>query len=316
MARPTDSAQGDRTVVMLSRRTLHAGNCLILNVFALFGLLALATLGAGCGVGESGLVLGRRAPPLSGGSGGVSSGGSSGDDSPGSSGGARPGGAGATSGEAGAPFSDMPWVSQRCTPSVEFENVDTSSQGELFNETVPEPAELVLAAAHDACRVLYRSGSEVKVVSNVTLIVEDYPGIASTSGTTVRLSTSYLQGQYDSGVDLAREIAGIMRFTISLMYQHDASGTAPGWLMTGVADFVRLESGLIERSERAQGGNYDSSSQGTAFFLDYLTTLDADFVYRLNLRFAPGEAPYEDSVFVSLAGSDLNTLWAQYQATL
>lgn len=305
MARPTDSAQGDRTVVMLSRRALHAGKCLILNAFALFGVLAIATLGAGCGAGESGLVLGRRAPPLSGGSGGVSSGGSSGDDSP-----------GAASGGAGAPINDMPWVAQRCAPTIEFENRDTSSQGELFNESVPEPAELVRAAAHDACRVLYRSGSEVKVVSDITLIVEDYAGIASTSGTTVRLSTRYLQGQYDSGVDLAREIAGIMRFTISLMYQHDASGTAPGWLMTGMADFVRLESGLIERSERAQGGNYDSSSQGTAFFLDYLTTLDVDVVYRLNQHFAPGEGPYDDSVFVSLAGGDLNTLWAQYQATL
>jgi hypothetical protein len=153
-------------------------------------------------------------------------------------------------------------------------------------------------------------------VSELTLIVEDYPGIASASGTTLRLSTSYLQSQYDSGVDLAREIAGIVHFTTSIVYQHSASNTAPGWLMTGIADFVRLESGLIDRAERAKGGSYDSSSQTTAFFLDYLATRNPDVVYQLNLRFAPGEPAYSDDVFVSLMGSDLGTLWAQYQATL
>lgn len=303
---------------MFSRTALSHGNCLIFKAFALIFALVAATLGAGCSDGESGLVLGRRAPPLEGGAPGASStGGAAGDDSQGPGGGTGqlpPGGA--SSADAGAPGTTEPWVAEKCTPTLSFENRDTSSQGQLFNDAVPDPSELVWAAAHDACRLLYRSGSEVKDVSEITLIVEDYPGVASTSGTTARLSTSYLQSQYDSGVDVAREIAGIMRFTTSLMYQHDASDTVPGWLMTGIADFVRLESGLIERDQRAQGGSYDSSSQSTAFFLDYLATRNADIVHQLNLRFAPGEPPYDDALFVSLMGSDLETLWAQYQATL
>jgi hypothetical protein len=303
---------------MLSRTALHPGNCPIFKAFALIAALAAATLGAGCSDGESGLVLGRRPPPPEGGGPVASSaGGAAGDDSqvPGGGTGQLPPG-GASSADAGAPGTMEPWVAERCTPTLTFENRDTSSQGQLFNDAVPDPSELVWAAAHDACRLLYRSGSEVKDVSDITLIVEDYPGIAGTSGTTLRLSTSYLQSQYDSGIDLQREIAGILHFTTSLIYQHDGGDTTPGWLMTGIADFVRLESGLIERSERAPGGNYDSSSQSTAFFLDYLTMLNSDLVYQLNLRFAPGEAPYDDSVFVSLMGSDLDTLWAQYQATL
>jgi hypothetical protein len=186
----------------------------------------------------------------------------------------------------------------------------------LFTNAVPDPSVLLWEAAHDACRLLYRSGSEVKSVSDITLIVEDYAGIASSSGTTLRLSSNYLQTQYERGVDLPREVAGILHFTTSLIYQYNGSDTAPGWLMTGIADFVRLESGLIDRAERAKGGSYSGSSQTTAFFLDYLTTRNANVVYQLNLRLAPGEPAYDDDIFVQLLDGDLDTLWAQYQATL
>lgn len=296
-----------------------SGIRLIFKAFALLSGSLLAAFGGGCSDGESGLVLGRTAPQALGGSQNPDEG-SAGHATvgPGGSGlgGEGTGVASVGGGGSGGADDVPPWVGEKCTPTLTFENRDTSSKGMLFTSAVPDPSRLVWEAAHDACRLLYRSGSEVKSVSDITLIVEDYGGIASSSGTTLRLSSSYLQAQYDSGADLPREVAGILHFTTSLIYQYNGGDTAPGWLMTGIADFVRLESGLIDRAERAKGGSYSGSSQTTAFFLDYLTTRSPSAVYQLNLRLAPGEAAYSDDIFVQLLGSDLDTLWAQYQATL
>jgi hypothetical protein len=178
----------------------------------------------------------------------------------------------------------------------------------------------VWAAAHAACRTLFRSAGEVKPVAKLSLIVEDYDGVASTAGTTLRISTRHLKGVADAGGDLRLEVTGILHFATSLVYQNDGSdadAAPPRWLIVGIADYVRLESGYIDRDSRAPGGSYDASgSQVTAFFLDYLATRNANVVYQLNQRLAPAAPAWTNDVFTALMGSDLDALWTDYQATL
>ena len=90
----------------------------------------------------------------------------------------------------------------------------------------------------------------------------------------------------------------------------------PGWLIVGIEDFVRTESGYIDRATRGAGGSYDASSQTTAFFLDYLATKDADVAYKLNRELSATSPVWTNDVFVELFGSDVDTLWADYQSTL
>jgi hypothetical protein len=284
-----------------------------------------ASLGAACSAGESGLVLGSPLPQSQGGTataGGDGSGDAGGDR--GLSAGGEAGG-GATASETGSggatPETDDPqWVTDACTPVVAFENRDATAQGRLFTDAIPDPRVPVWAAAHAACRLLYRNAGEVKPVSNVSLVVEDYDGVASTTGTSLRLSTRYLKTQADRGVDLSAEITGILHFGTSLIYQNsgsDADPAPPTWLVVGVADYVRLESGYIDRQERAKGGSFDGSgSRTTAFFLDYLVTKNPTVVMQLNQRLAPASPAWTNDVFESLLGSDVDTLWASYQATL
>jgi hypothetical protein len=299
---------------MFARSAFRSGIYLISIVFV--------ASAAGCSEGERGLVLARIGAPSQGGGppdppGTAGSSASSGSGGTGNAAGTGsiPGAAG-DDGAGGQPGDSPPWVAETCTPTLTFENRDSTSQGQLFADAVPDPSALVWGATHDVCRLLFRRASEVKVIPELTLIVEDYSGIAGVSGTTLHLSTSYLQKQSDAGVDLQQEIEGILRFTTSLVYQHDGSETAPGWLMRGIADFVRLESGFLDRDGASKGGNYDDGSQTTAYFLDYLATRRTDIVYQINLRLAPGEPAYSDDIFVALMGSDLATLWAEYQATL
>lgn len=293
--------------------------------FSLLGACALSLL-ASCSGGESGLVLGRPLPtaPVGG-----SSSGATGGAPPAVAG--EPGqpdaGAGTGSvipeggtGAGGAPdVADPPWIGERCTPTVEFSNHDTTSQGQLFKDAIPEPGYTLWQATHAACRQLFRDGAEVKDVKTITLIVENAAGIASTSGTTIKLSTPYLKQKADAGADLTQEITGILHFATSLIYQNGGSSldsAPPRWLIVGIADFVRLESGYIDRATRGAGGSYDASSQTTAFFLDYLATKDADVAYKLNRELSATSPVWTNDVFVELFGSDVDTLWADYQSTL
>ena len=297
--------------------------CPILRAFFVTaGPLAL-TFAGGCSAGESGLVLGKPQPQLQGGNGGTAAiSGDAGSGQPLEVGG-EPGAAGAgTEGGAGSGsvLPDPTWIQEACTPTLAFENRDTTAQGQLFTDAVPDPSQPVWAAAHAACRLLYRNAGEVKPISKITLIVEDSDGIASTAGTTLRLSTRYLKSLADRGVDLRLEVTGVLHFATSLVYQNSGSSAdpaPPGWLAVGIADYVRLESGYIDRQERAKGGSYDgASSQTTAFFLDYLTAQNPTVVMQLNQGLAPTSPVWTNDVFQTLLGSDVDTLWASYQATL
>jgi hypothetical protein len=302
--------------------------------FAL-GFVVLIVLPA-CSNGTRGLVLGRPTEVRSGdagaqgtlGGGGGSDNGSSGDrGGSGSGGSALPSVAGGISGSgpdmgmAGAPPSenDPPWVAEKCKPIINFVDDDPTNQDQVFKDAVPDPPVPIWAATRAACRMLFRDGSEVKSVPEVTLILEDSPDAAGATGTELHLSTRYLKMQADSGVDMRFEITGVLHFLIALVYENDgadADGAPPRWLLVGIADYVRLESGYIDRSARAKGGAYDDDSKTTAFFIEYLARSNPDIVYRLNQRLSPGSAPWTDDVFIELMGSDLGTLWADYQGTL
>jgi hypothetical protein len=320
MAQPGRSAQAKQRTSM---RTAHQQRATIYSTLLVY-LSAGPLLSAACSAGESGLVLGAPLPAVEGGNGGT--GGSSGTAGAGGSEPLGPAGAAGltgndTAGAAGAGDSGDPtWIQDACTPALTFENRDTTAQGQLFNDAVPDPSRPVWEAAHAACRLLYRNAGEVKPIAQLSLIVEDYDGIAGTSGTTLRLSTRYLKDAADRGLDLRQEITGILHFATSLVYQNTGSESdpaPPNWLVVGIADYVRLESGYIARNERAKGGSYDSSgSQTTAFFLDYLAAQEPTLVMQLNQQLAPAAPAWSNDVFQTLLGSDIDTLWASYQATL
>jgi hypothetical protein len=324
MAQPERTAQGNRSGPMPHLRPSTGLNRSILRAILLTAGALAAGLGGGCSAGESGLVLGRPLAEVQGGTspGGSGSGETGGDQAlivagePGIASEAGSGGAGGGATET----NDPQWIIDACTPPISFENRDTTAQGQLFTDAIPDPSVPIWAASHAACRLLYRNAAEVKPVSMVSLLVEDRDGIASSAGTLIRLSTRYLKTESDRGVDLRAEITGIFHFATSLIFQNsgsDADPAPPSWLVVGIADYVRLESGYIDRAERSKGGSFDGSgSQTTAFFLDYLATKNPTVVMQLNQRLAPTAPVWSNDVFMTLLGSDVDTLWASYQATL
>jgi len=152
----------------------------------------------------------------------------------------------------------------RCRPSIRFQNRTADGNGRVFDEQVPNPTTFARAAAQRVCKVLYRTASEVPRVPFIKLVIEDFDGVAwaDPSAHEVHVSSLYLAGvaQRSTEEELRYEITGVIDHELTHVYQHL---DGPGWLIEGMADFVRLHTGFIPESNRGRGGHYDDAYQTT-----------------------------------------------------
>lgn len=100
-------------------------------------------------------------------------------------------------------------------------------------------------------------------------------------------------------------------------WQHDARGTAPGGLIEGIADWVRLKAGLgPPHWKRTAEGNWDSGYERTGYFLEWLEgRCGGDVVRRINRVL--GEGRYEEGAFwKECCGAGIGELWEGYKESL
>lgn len=97
------------------------------------------------------------------------------------------------------------------------------------------------------------------------------------------------------------------------IWQWNGNPRAPGGLIEGIADYVRLKSGYIPSHWVAPGGGnrWDQGYDVTARFLDYLEGRRNGFVPELNRRLRNG---YTADYFVQLLRKTVDQLWADYKA--
>ncbi|KAI6678051.1 hypothetical protein NL676_038847 [Syzygium grande] len=97
------------------------------------------------------------------------------------------------------------------------------------------------------------------------------------------------------------------------VWQWNWDGEAPGGLIEGIADFVRLRSGYVPGHwvGPGQGDRWDQGYDITARFLDYCNGLRNGFVAKLNKKMRTG---YSDSYFVDLLERSVDQLWKDYKA--
>ncbi|EFJ24815.1 hypothetical protein SELMODRAFT_232195 [Selaginella moellendorffii] len=148
-----------------------------------------------------------------------------------------------------------------------------------------------------------------KSVARITFTVDDIGGVAYTSNDQIHLSASYV-GDYSG--DVAREIRGVMFHEMTHVWQWNGRGGAPGGLIEGIADFVRLKANLAPSHwvKPGAGNRWDEGYDVTARFLDYVNSLSAGFVAKLNAKLATG---WSESYFQDLTGKSVGTLWSDYK---
>ncbi|XP_030446559.2 uncharacterized protein LOC115669499 [Syzygium oleosum] len=149
-----------------------------------------------------------------------------------------------------------------------------------------------------------------KDVAKVSLFIDNMDGVAYTSNNEIHVSATYLGGF--SG-DVKGEFAGVLYHEMTHVWQWNGAGQAPGGLIEGIADFVRLRSGYVPGHwvQPGQGDKWDQGYDVTARFLDYCNGLKNGFVAELNKKMRTG---YSDNYFVDLLGKTVDQLWSEYKA--
>ncbi|XVF45049.1 hypothetical protein PTKIN_Ptkin02bG0174300 [Pterospermum kingtungense] len=149
-----------------------------------------------------------------------------------------------------------------------------------------------------------------KNVQKVTLFIENRDGVAFTVNNEIHVNANYL-GNYTG--DVKREFTGVLYHEMTHVWQWNGNGQAPGGLIEGIADFVRLKANYIPSHwvQPGQGNRWDQGYDVTARFLDYCNSLRNGFVAELNKKMRTG---YSANYFVDLLGKTVDQLWSDYKA--
>jgi hypothetical protein len=209
-----------------------------------------------------------------------------------------------------------------CSPEIVIDNRDLAGSGALFAQAIPDTATTLPCIMRDVCATLYRKTSEIRNITQLSVIIENYDGISETWSTgtvaTIHMSSSHMQQVVDANQSLSDELRGIFYYHGANMYQFDGGdGVTNAWIVEGVADFVRHSGGYLPDSQRMAGGAYTDGFATTAFFLVWLDAHYPDFVYELNASLNPASgATWTPQAFADIAGQSVDDLWATYQSSL
>ncbi|KNA12593.1 hypothetical protein SOVF_124460 isoform A [Spinacia oleracea] len=199
------------------------------------------------------------------------------------------------------------------TYSVTNTATNTAGGTRFNNEVGSDYARQTLSSATDFIWNTFQQTNPAdrkSTIQQVSLTVETMDGVAYTSNDQIHLSANYVQG-YSGNVKT--EVTGVLYHEMTHVWQWTGNGQAPGGLIEGIADYVRLKAGYAPSHwvRAGQGNRWDQGYDVTARFLDYCNSLRNGFVAELNKKMRGG---YSDAFFNDLLGKSVNQLWTDYKA--
>jgi len=148
------------------------------------------------------------------------------------------------------------------------------------------------------------------------------PGVAYTTGIDldddhkeIHFSTDYIARVSKERKE--NEILGVLRHEMVHCFQYNGFGTAPAGLIEGIADWVRLQSGLVPPHWSQSGeGNWDAGYEHTGYFLEYLEKeYGQGTVRKLNARLRD-QIYDEDKFWLEQFRKPVDILWKEYGESL
>jgi len=92
-------------------------------------------------------------------------------------------------------------------------------------------------------------------------------------------------------------------------------GTAPGGLIEGIADFVRLQAGFAPPHWKSgRGTRWDEGYEVTGYFLDWVEKNYHGFVRGVNAILR--DAKWDVGIFKLITCKDVDELWKEYRKEL
>lgn len=144
------------------------------------------------------------------------------------------------------------------------------------------------------------------------------PGVAYTTGIEldddhkeIHFSAEYIEQTQASRK--ADEILGVLTHEMVHCYQYNGKGSCPGGLIEGIADWVRLNSGLSPPHWKQEfTGKWDAGYHHTAYFLEYIEGRYGEGSIRKMNEKLRVEKYVEKSFWTELVGRPVDQLWSDY----
>jgi hypothetical protein len=133
---------------------------------------------------------------------------------------------------------------------------------------------------------------------------KDKEGIASASGTTIRVAADWVKRNPEDWGMILHEMVHVIQ-----SYPRGC----PRWVTEGVADYLRyfiFEKKAVTAKGRRKGGYRDAYRTTASFFAWIAERHDPEIVKKLNA--AARARSYRDEIFKEATGRDLETLWQDY----
>ncbi|KAL7784910.1 plant basic secretory protein [Trichoderma ceciliae] len=211
-------------------------------------------------------------------------------------------------------------------PAIQLQIRDLKHPGAKRFLSAVNATDSMTTAILNLLKLLYNTRSDpettVPPTSSVTLILEDIPGVAYTvgSGADNNIKEVHFSLAYIAYVDASRaahEINGVITHELVHCFQYNGHSAAPGGLIEGIADWVRLHCKLAPPHWKQEiKEDWDAGYQHTAYFLEYLEQrFGHGTVRRINEKLRGGKY-FEHVFWIELFGQEVKDLFAEYTKSL
>jgi hypothetical protein len=140
---------------------------------------------------------------------------------------------------------------------------------------------------------------------------KDFRGLAATTGHTITIQPDWVRKHPDDFGMVVHELTHVVQ-------QYPRRGQKPGWLVEGIADYIRLVK-FEPKAPRPRldpdKARYTDAYKTTAMFLEFAEKKhDAELVKKLNAALRDGV--YSDSLWKQATGKSLDDLWSEFADSL
>ena len=142
---------------------------------------------------------------------------------------------------------------------------------------------------------------------------KDYHGLAYTAGNAITIQPDWIRQHPDDFGMAVHELTHVVQ-----QYRYRRRGSTPGWLVEGIADYIRIVKYEPEARRpriNPDRAKYTDAYKTTAMFLEWTEKkYDPKLVNKLNAALRAGS--YKDSLWKDATGKSLDDCWSEFADSL